>query len=128
MLYEIAGVLVGVSVCEDLWFPDGPVAEQAAAGAALVVNANASPYAIGRLAERRGGRPRTRVDEARCAIAYVNQVGGQDELVFDGGSFVVDADGRAWWPAPRSSRRRCSSRTSTFPQPAPGRRRRRWST
>jgi NAD+ synthase (glutamine-hydrolysing) len=92
MLYEIAGVLVGVSVCEDLWFPDGPVAEQAAAGAALVVNANASPYAIDRITER-VAVTKERVGEARCAIAYVNQVGGQDELVFDGGSFVVDASG-----------------------------------
>ena len=92
MLYEIAGALVGVSVCEDLWFPDGPVADQARAGARLVVNVNASPYAIGRRAERMT-IARERVAEARCAIAYVNQVGGQDELVFDGGSFVMDASG-----------------------------------
>jgi NAD+ synthase (glutamine-hydrolysing) len=91
-LYRVAGVMVGVTVCEDLWSPVGPVAELARAGAALVVNANASPYCIGRLAERH--RVATaRVHEAGCAIAYVNQVGGQDELVFDGGSFVVDAHG-----------------------------------
>ena len=91
-LFEIAGVLVGMSVCEDLWFPAGPVAEQAAAGAALVVNANASPYARGRLHERFAVGAE-RVAEAGCALAYVNQVGGQDELVFDGGSFVLDAAG-----------------------------------
>jgi len=92
VLYEIAGVLVGTTVCEDLWFPAGPVADQAAAGAALVVNVNASPYARGRLDERLAITTQ-RVEEAHCAIAYVNQVGGQDELVFDGGSFVADADG-----------------------------------
>jgi len=91
-LYEIAGVLVGTTVCEDLWFPAGPVADQAAAGAALVVNVNASPYSRGRLEERLAVTAE-RVGESHCAVAYVNQVGGQDELVFDGGSFVVDAAG-----------------------------------
>ena len=92
LLYDVAGVLVGVSVCEDLWFPGGPVLAQARAGATLVVNANASPYSVGRLAQRHAVA-RARVDEAGCAIAYVNQVGGQDELVFDGGSFVMDGAG-----------------------------------
>ncbi|HTS14708.1 MAG TPA: nitrilase-related carbon-nitrogen hydrolase, partial [Candidatus Sulfotelmatobacter sp.] len=91
VLYEIAGALVGMSVCEDLWFPVGPVAEHAAAGAAMVVNANASPFARGRLRERLAVAAE-RVAEAGCALAYVNQVGGQDELVFDGGSFVMAAD------------------------------------
>ena len=91
-LYEIAGIPVGVSICEDLWFPDGPVPMQATGGARLVVNVNASPYAIGRDADRLAVA-RQRVSEARCTIAYVNQVGGQDELVFDGGSFVMDAAG-----------------------------------
>jgi NAD+ synthase (glutamine-hydrolysing) len=91
-LYEIAGVRVGVSICEDAWSPDGPVAVQAAGGAELVVNINASPYFAGRLA----GRERmlaTRAADASCALAYVNQVGGQDELVFDGASMVFDAEG-----------------------------------
>ncbi len=91
-LYRVAGVPVGVSVCEDLWFPSGPVAALAAGGARLIVNVNASPYAIGRGADRLAVA-RQRVAEAGCAIAYVNQVGGQDELVFDGGSFVVDRGG-----------------------------------
>jgi NAD+ synthase (glutamine-hydrolysing) len=91
-LYEVAGVPVGVSVCEDLWFAAGPIAAQAAGGARLIVNVNASPYAIGRGADRLAVA-RQRVAEAGCAIAYVNQVGGQDELVFDGGSFVVDRTG-----------------------------------
>ena len=91
-LYEVAGVPVGVSVCEDLWFASGPIAVQAAGGARLIVNVNASPYAIGRQADRLAVA-RQRVAEAGCAIAYVNQVGGQDELVFDGGSFVLDRSG-----------------------------------
>jgi NAD+ synthase (glutamine-hydrolysing) len=91
-LYEVSGVPVGVSVCEDLWFAHGPIAAQAAGGARIVVNVNASPYAIGREAER-FAVARERVAESGCAIAYVNQVGGQDELVFDGGSFVMDGTG-----------------------------------
>lgn len=89
---EVAGVTVGVSICEDLWFPGGPVADLGAGGAQLVVNLNASPYSIGRRTERLGVLS-DRVAEARCAICYVNQVGGQDELVFDGGSVVVDRTG-----------------------------------
>jgi len=99
-VYEISGVPVGVSVCEDLWFAGGPVADQAAGGARLIVNVNASPYAIGRGADRLAVA-RQRVAEAGCAIAYVNQVGGQDELVFDGGSFVVDRTGAVVAAAPQ---------------------------
>jgi NAD+ synthase (glutamine-hydrolysing) len=98
-LYGIAGVPVGVSICEDLWFPGGPVQQEGAGGARLVVNVNASPYAIGRGADRLAVA-RQRVAEAGCAIAYVNQVGGQDELVFDGGSFVMDAAGEVMAAAP----------------------------
>src|SRR5207302_8974761 len=91
-LFRIAGVRVGVCICEDAWSPTGPIAEHAAGGAELVVNLNASPYFAGRLA----GRERmlsTRAADASCALVYVNQVGGQDELVFDGASMVFDADG-----------------------------------
>jgi NAD+ synthase (glutamine-hydrolysing) len=91
-LYEIAGTLVGVSICEDVWIDGGPVYAQGLAGAQIVVNLNASPYSIGRRAERLA-MLRRRVGEAGCAIAYVNQVGGQDELVFDGASLIVGADG-----------------------------------
>ncbi len=92
-LFVIAGVRVGISVCEDAWAPHGPIAEQAAGGAELVVNLNASPYYAGRLAERERMLA-TRAADASCALVYVNLVGGQDELVFDGASLVVDADGR----------------------------------
>ena len=91
-LVEVAGIPVGITVCEDMWFPQGPMADQAAAGARLLVNLNASPYSRGRREERLavlGDRTR----ETGCAIVYVNQVGGQDELVFDGASLVVDARG-----------------------------------
>ncbi len=91
-LFRIAGALVGVSVCEDVWFDAGPVADQGRAGADLVVNLNASPYSRGRRSQRLAILAE-RVAEAGCAIGYVNQVGGQDELVFDGASLVVDADG-----------------------------------
>ena len=91
-LFVVNGVEVGVTVCEDIWSPAGPVRAQARAGAALNININASPFHRGKIGERAqmiGERAR----ENRCAIAYVNQVGGQDELVFDGGSMVFGADG-----------------------------------
>jgi NAD+ synthase (glutamine-hydrolysing) len=91
-LFGVAGAWVGVSICEDVWFDDGPVAHAGRAGADVVVNLNASPYNRGRHAERLA-LLRARVAEAGCAVAYVNQVGGQDELVFDGDSLVVGADG-----------------------------------
>ncbi len=90
--WTVGGVPVGITVCEDLCFPDGPVASQVAAGARLVVNLNASPYSRGRRSERLAVL-HARVVETGCAIAYVNQVGGQDELVFDGASLVMDGGG-----------------------------------
>jgi NAD+ synthase (glutamine-hydrolysing) len=91
-LYSVAGARVGVTVCEDVWLDDGPVAQAGRAGADVVVNINASPYNRGRRAER-VALLRERVAEAGCAVVYVNQVGGQDELVFDGDSLIVGADG-----------------------------------
>jgi NAD+ synthase (glutamine-hydrolysing) len=91
-LFVIRGVKVGVSICEDIWSPFGPVAEQAAAGAELSININASPFHAGKAAERERMLA-VRASDAHTAIAYVNQVGGQDELVFDGGSMVVDHEG-----------------------------------
>ncbi len=92
-LFLIAGVRCGVSICEDVWSPTGPVAEQAAGGAEVVVNLNASPYHAGR-AQERERMLATRAADASCALVYVNQVGGQDELVFDGASMVFDGSGR----------------------------------
>jgi NAD+ synthase (glutamine-hydrolysing) len=92
-LFVVAGVRCGVSICEDAWAPSGPILEQAAGGAELILNLNASPYYRGRLAERERMLA-TRAADASCALVYVNQVGGQDELVFDGASLVLDASGR----------------------------------
>ncbi len=91
-LFGIAGVTLGVSICEDAWSPTGPIAAQAAAGAELVVNINASPYSVGRVAERERMLA-TRAADASCSLVYLNCVGGQDELVFDGASMVFDAGG-----------------------------------
>src|SRR2546423_1188960 len=99
-LYVIGGARVGVSICEDAWSPTGPIAEQAAGGAELVVNLNASPYYGGRLPQRERMLS-TRAADSSCALVYVNQVGGQDELVFDGSSLVFDADGELVAPAPQ---------------------------
>lgn len=91
-LWSVGGVQVGVSICEDAWNPAGPILDQADSGAELIVNLNASPYAEGKLA-RRERLMATRAADASCALVYVNQVGGQDELVFDGGSMVFDPSG-----------------------------------
>jgi len=99
-LYLIGGVRVGVSICEDAWNPNGPIANQADSGAELIVNLNASPYAEGKLAQRERMLA-TRAADASCALVYVNQVGGQDELVFDGASLAFDADGELVARAPQ---------------------------
>ena len=87
-LYEIAGVPVGVTVCEDSWIPNGPVSRLASAGARVVINVNGSPFRTGKQKVREQVISE-RVAEARVPVLYANLVGGQDELVFDGGSFVV---------------------------------------
>lgn len=91
-VYVVGGVKVGISICEDIWSAAGPVATQAAAGAELNVNINGSPYSIGK-GFRRERMLATRASDAHCAVVYVNQVGGQDELVFDGGSLAFDQEG-----------------------------------
>lgn len=91
-LFVIGGVKVGISICEDVWSPTGPLAEQAAGGAELNININGSPYYAGKAAARERMLA-TRAADASCALVYVNQVCGQDELVFDGASVVFDADG-----------------------------------
>jgi NAD+ synthase (glutamine-hydrolysing) len=91
-LFVVGGVKVGVTVCEDAWSPTGPIISQAAGGAELIVNINASPYYAGRLRERETMLA-TRAADAQVPIVYVNLVGGQDELVFDGASLVFDETG-----------------------------------
>ena len=91
-LFNVAGVTVGVSICEDAWSPSGPILAEAAGGAELIVNLNASPYYAQRLAERETMLA-TRAADASVPIVYANLVGGQDELVFDGASLVFDEQG-----------------------------------
>jgi NAD+ synthase (glutamine-hydrolysing) len=90
--FRIGGATVGVTICEDIWFPGGPMREQALAGAQLIVNINASPYHLGKTAQRER-MIATRATDNAVAVAYVNQVGGQDELVFDGHSVIFDPAG-----------------------------------
>ncbi|WP_131747524.1 NAD+ synthase [Frankia sp. Cppng1_Ct_nod] len=90
---RIHGVDVGLTICEDLWQDGGPVAVARTAGVGLLVCLNGSPYERGK-AFQRDELSATKAREARAALAYVNLVGGQDELVFDGGSLAVDATGR----------------------------------
>ena len=89
---DLAGDLVGVSVCEDIWYPGGPAREQALSGASVLLNISASPY------HRRKGAFRERMLGVRasdygCYVVFCNLVGGQDELVFDGHSVVFDPEG-----------------------------------
>ena len=91
-LFTLDGVMVGVTICEDIWYADGPVAAQAAAGARIMLNLNASPFHEGKNVQREQMLS-TRAKETNSAIVYVNQVGAQDELVFDGSSVVVDCNG-----------------------------------
>lgn len=95
---DIAGVPVALSICEDIWHPE-PMAAARAAGARLMLNLNASPFHLGKQAEREATLA-TRAAEGGMPVVYVNQVGGQDELVFDGGSCVVAANGHVLQRAP----------------------------
>lgn len=89
----IRGVNFGVNVCEDIWFADGPARTQCSAGAEVIIAINASPYHKGKGKERLRMLAR-RARENNAHIVYTNTVGGQDELVFDGYSMVLDPKGR----------------------------------
>jgi NAD+ synthase (glutamine-hydrolysing) len=91
LVFKQDGVRFGLTVCEDIWF-DMPVQRAAAAGAEVLLNLNASPFHEGKGSEREG-LVADRAARFGVSVVYVNLVGGQDELVFDGGSFVVDACG-----------------------------------
>ncbi len=96
--FEVGGVLAAVNICEDVWQP-GPATQAAAAGARILFNLNASPFHAGKQAERHAV-VRARIAETGMAVVYLNMVGGQDELVFDGGSFVMDGGGALCFQAP----------------------------
>nr|CRH07464.1 glutamine-dependent NAD(+) synthetase [Candidatus Magnetococcus massalia] len=84
---------LGITVCEDIWHADGPARTLAKLGARFIINLNASPYRIGKWQEREAVI-RERVGDTNLPVLYVNLVGGQDELVFDGGSFAMDHQGK----------------------------------
>jgi NAD+ synthase (glutamine-hydrolysing) len=91
-VYQIGEMKFGVNICEDIWEERGPTRVQALSGAELIININASPFHVGK-ASFREGLIIKRALESGVTIAYINMVGGQDELVFDGGSFVVNGGG-----------------------------------
>lgn len=98
VVFRQGGVAFGITICEDIWF-DAPVQRAASAGAQVLLNLNASPFHQGKAGEREqlvAGRAK----RFGVSVVYVNLVGGQDELVFDGGSFVVDPRGRVQHRAP----------------------------
>jgi NAD+ synthase (glutamine-hydrolysing) len=91
-LIRLRGTLVGVNICEDIWLPEGPTGFQAAAGAEIIVNINASPFHLGK-SRVREQMLATRARENGVVLTYTNAVGGQDELVFDGNSVILDHQG-----------------------------------
>ncbi len=90
---ELGNARLGLTICEDMWTPGPPFSDEAAAGASLIINASASPYHAGKGIDRE----RMLIQRARdnlCAVAFCNLVGGQDELVFDGHSLLLDHEGK----------------------------------
>jgi NAD+ synthase (glutamine-hydrolysing) len=97
---DLGSARLGLTICEDIWVPGAPMADEALAGALLVINPSASPYEAGKGI----ARERMLIQRARdnlCAVAFCNLVGGQDELVFDGHSLVVDHEGTVLARAPQ---------------------------
>lgn len=90
-VFEYRGTRIALSICEDIWHPE-PALKASAAGAQLLISLNASPFHVGKTYEREE-LLRLRAQEIQMPIVYVNQVGGQDELVFDGGSIAMSAQG-----------------------------------
>jgi NAD+ synthase (glutamine-hydrolysing) len=97
---RIHGIDVALVICEDLWQDGGPVAATRAAGAGLLLVVNSSPYEVSK-DDARGELVSRRAREAGCSLAYVNLIGGQDELVFDGDSLIADAGGKIFARAPQ---------------------------
>ena len=99
LLLELGGTLVGPTVCEDMWQPGAPATDLALAGAQLLTNISASPFHVCRDREREEMFA-TRARDNACFVAFCNAVGGQDELIFDGNSFVLDEEGHVLARAP----------------------------
>ena len=92
LLLSMDNYKVGISICEDIWYPENPVNDYAILGTEIVININASPYSQGKV-KKREEMLKVRSRDNLISIAYVNMVGGQDELVFDGNSLILDAQG-----------------------------------
>lgn len=92
-IYQLGSTWIGVNICEDIWYPEGPSRIQSLAGAELIININASPYRIGK-GKFRETMLATRATDNIVIIAYLNIVGGQDELIFDGHSMIIDQNGK----------------------------------
>ena len=97
-LFWYEDVAIGINICEDIWIEDGPAEDQVKNGASLIININASPYDINK-SESRKEIVKNKAAKLKVPIIYLNMVGGQDELVFDGGSFVVDETGEIIYQA-----------------------------
>ena len=97
-VFTLNGIRIGLNICEDLW-QRSPLQDSRAAGAECVIAINGSPYDINSQ-KNREAEVRARIADVRIPVVYVNMVGGQDELVFDGGSFALDADGEVAFRAP----------------------------
>jgi NAD+ synthetase len=97
-VFDLNGVPLGLCICEDVWSPL-PADESRDAGARLLININASPFALGKSADR-AEVLRARVAETKLPILYVNMVGGQDDLLFDGDSSAINSDGTVCFRAP----------------------------
>jgi NAD+ synthase (glutamine-hydrolysing) len=91
-VYGVQDTWLGINICEDIWYPEGPSRMQSLAGAEVIININASPYRIGK-GKLRETMLSTRASDNAVMVAYVNTVGGQDELVFDGHSIILDQNG-----------------------------------
>ena len=92
LLVPVSGTRVGITICEDVWVSGGPVTREAKEGAGLIINISSSPYHAGKWRTRRD-LVASHAKKNRLPVAYCNMVGGQDELVFDGGSMVLDSSG-----------------------------------
>jgi NAD+ synthetase len=99
LVFKVRGVAVGVTLCEDIWQPGGSAVASIRQGAQLIVNLSSSPYHTGKVSLREK-IVRKKIRECKIPLAYCNLVGGQDELVFDGNSFIMDAEGRIIAQAP----------------------------
>lgn len=95
VVFDLPWGVVGVAICEDMWRDGGPIARRAFSGAELILDASASPYRVG-VSDTRSTMIRTRSADAECVLCYVNQVGGNDALSFDGGFYIYQNGGRVF--------------------------------